>query len=190
MRRLAPFAVLAVIMAGAWVLVKSGSDTPTAGFGNAIIEQLGPDQRSRLPQISGQLLDGREFDSRDLTGRVVVYNLWGSWCGPCRKEAPALRRVWEETRRKGVQFVGIDVKDSDASAIALERQFGIDYPSIRTADSASALLAFGSALASAVPSTVLVDRQGRMAARVVGPTTYATLKALVGDVLTEPPSTP
>lgn len=118
LRRLVPVAVLVVIVAGAWVLMESGSDTRTEGFGNGIIEQLGPDQRSRLPQITGRLLDGGEFDSRDLAGKVVVYNLWGSWCGPCREAAPALRRAWEETRRKGVQFVGIDVKPGPCGRVA------------------------------------------------------------------------
>jgi len=190
-RRLAPvIVVLAVVAIGAWALVRSTSDSQTGGFGNGIIEQLPPGERTELPRITARLLDGEEFDSRDVAGKVVVYNVWGSWCGPCRKEAPALRRVWEETRRQGVRFVGIDVKDNDTSAIAFEREFGITYPSIRTGDSASALLAFGSALASAVPSTVVVDRQGRAAARVVGPTTYATLNALVGDVLAEQGTSP
>jgi len=130
-------------------------------------------------------LDGRAFDSSELAGRVVVYNVGGSWCGPCRKEAPALWQVWQETRRRGVRFVGIDVKDDYAAARSFEDAFGITYPSIRTADSGTTLLAFGSTLASAVPSTVVVDRHGRAAARVVGPTTYATLIALVDDALAE-----
>ena len=185
LRWLAAGLVLTVVVTGAWILTKSGDDNGALGYGGGTIVQFPPEQRDELPRITGRLLDGRAFDSDDLAGKVVVYNVWGSWCGPCRKEAPALRQVWEETRRKGVQFVGVNVKDNDSSAIGFEREFGITYPSIRTADSSSALLAFGSALASAVPSTLVVDREGRVAARVVGPTTYGTLNALVGDVLAE-----
>jgi thiol-disulfide isomerase/thioredoxin len=116
----------------------------------------------------------------------VVYNVWGSWCPPCREEAPDLQRVWQEAKTNGVQFVGIDVKDNDAAARAFEREYVVTYPSINGEDSATALLAFsGSVPANAVPSTVIVDQQGRLAARVVGKTTYATLHALVREVLAE-----
>ena len=117
---------------------------------------------------------------------MLVINLWGSWCPPCRAEAPALRRVWEETREQGVQFVGIDVRDNDAAAIAFERKYKITYPSITTADSGPAMLAFGSILPrNAIPSTLVVDRSGRVAARVVGRTTYVTLRDLVTETLAE-----
>ena len=159
-----------------------------AGFvsGDGVIEQVPVAERTRLPAVTGALLQGGHYDSRDLRGKVVVYNVWGSWCAPCREEAPALRKVANETRPRGVRFVGIDVRDNDAAALAFERRYRIPYPSIRTADSREALLAFGSTLPpSAVPSTLVVDRQGRLAARVIGKTSYGTLSALVGDVLAE-----
>lgn len=154
--------------------------------GDGIIEQVPPAERQVLPPITGGLLQGGEYDSRDLLGMVVVYNVWGSWCAPCREEAPALRKVSRQTRPEGVRFMGINVRDNDASALAFERRYGIPYPSIRTADSQEALLAFGSKLPpSAVPSTMIVDREGRLAARVIGKTSYGTLSALVEDVLAE-----
>ena len=154
--------------------------------GDGVIEQIPVDRRDDVAPITGRLLDGRSFDSRDLVGKVVVYNVWGSWCAPCRKEAPVLQQVSQETRGQGVRFVGINVKDSDGPAIAFERSFDITYPSIGTADSPKALLAFGASLPpSAVPSTLVMDRQGRLAARVVGATTYGTLAALIDDVLEE-----
>jgi thiol-disulfide isomerase/thioredoxin len=160
----------------------------TQGYvsGDGVIEQVAQPDRKQLPRISGQLLDGGSFDSDDYTGRVVVYNVWGSWCPPCREEASDLQKTWEETKDDDVQFVGIVVKDNDAAALAFEREFGITYPSINSEDSAAAVLAFSGALPpNAVPSTVVVDRQGRVAARVVGKSTYSTLRALVGDVLAE-----
>jgi thiol-disulfide isomerase/thioredoxin len=154
--------------------------------GDGVIEQVPIAEREVLPPITGALLQGGSFDSRQLRGMVVVYNVWGSWCAPCREEAPALRRVAEQTRPDGVRFIGINVRDNDASALAFERRYEIPYPSIRTGDSQEALLAFGPKLPpSAVPSTMVVDRDGRLAARVIGKTTYGTLSALVEDVLAE-----
>jgi thiol-disulfide isomerase/thioredoxin len=154
--------------------------------GDGIIEQVPVAGRGALPPITGGLLQGGNYDSREMLGMVAVYNVWGSWCAPCREEAPALRKVAEESHANGVRFVGINVRDNDASALAFERRYDITYPSIRTADSQEALLAFGSKLPpSAVPSTMIVDREGRLAARVIGKTSYGTLSALVEDVLAE-----
>ena len=154
--------------------------------GDGIIEQVPPAEREVLPPITGGLLQGGEYDSGELLGMIVVYNVWGSWCVPCREEAPALRKVSRQTRPEGVGFMGINVRDNDASALAFERRYEVPYPSIRTADSQEALLAFGSKLPpSAVPSTMIVDREGRLAARVIGKTSYGTLSALVEDVVAE-----
>lgn len=165
-----------------------GSAAQEKGYvsGDGVIEQIPPTARTELPPITGQLLDGGRYDSRDHRGEVVVYNVWGSWCVPCREEAPILRRVSQETRDRGVRFVGINVRDNDASARAFERRYDITYPSIVTADSGGALLAFGSKLpTNAVPSTMILDRQGRIAARVIGKTTYGTLTSLIKDTLAE-----
>lgn len=154
--------------------------------GPGVISRIAPADRRPLPQVTGRLLDGGRFDSREYRHTVLVFNVWGSWCPPCRAEAPALRAVWEETRDRGVQFVGIDVKDNDAAARAFEREFGITYPSIVTADSSQVLLAFRSSLPpNAIPSTLIVDRQARVAARIVGQTTYRKLRGLVDEVLAE-----
>jgi peroxiredoxin len=164
----------------------SSSDNLGYISGDGTVEQIAPSKRTTLPPVTGELLDGGTFDSADYTGQVLVYNVWGSWCPPCRDEASHLQRAWEETQNQGVQFVGIDVKDNDAAARAFEREYGVTYPSINSEDSASALLAFSGTLPpNAVPSTVVVDPQGRVAARVVGKTTYSTLIALVNDVLPE-----
>lgn len=166
------------------------SATPGYVSGDGVIEQVAQSDRKQLPRISGRLLDGGTFDSDDYAGRVVVYDVWGSWCPPCREEAPDLQRTWEETKGKNVQFVGIVVKDNDSAALAFERDFAITYPSINSEDSAAALLAFsGSLPPNAVPSTVVVDQQGRVGARVVGKTTYSTLRALIDGVLAETSTT-
>ncbi|MBZ5733515.1 TlpA family protein disulfide reductase [Nocardioides sp. TRM66260-LWL] len=132
--------------------------------------------------FSGRLLDGNDFDSSDLLGAVVVYNVWGSWCAPCRTEAPELAQVAADTADDGIRFVGINVRDNDAAARAFEDRYDLAYPSLTTDTSSAALLAFGPALPpSAVPSTMVVDADGRLAARVIGPVDASTLRALIAD---------
>jgi thiol-disulfide isomerase/thioredoxin len=186
-RLASPLIAVAVLLAGCGA--GASADGPDPGYvtGPGVVSQIAPADRTALPRVTGHLLDEGQFDSADYSGTVLVFNVWGSWCPPCRAEAPALQAVWEETREQGVQFVGVDVKDNDAAARAFEREFGITYPSIVTADSAPVLLAFRASLPpSAIPSTLIVDRDGRVAARIVGATTYTKLRRLVDDVLAEP----
>lgn len=169
-----------------WVAV-GWSDPPQTGraAGDSVIQQYPRGERAEVDEFSGRLLDGVRFSSGDLRGRVTVYNVWGSWCVPCRIEAPALIEVAERFG-DDVSFIGINVRDGLAAAKAFERNEAVPYPSVRADDSSAALLAFPNSLAvAAVPTSIVVDRQGRIAARVVGPTTYSTLKGLVEDVLAE-----
>jgi thiol-disulfide isomerase/thioredoxin len=181
-------AMLLVVSLLATSCSDGGSTAQEKGYvsGGGVIEQIPRADRTELRPITGRLLDGGRYDSRQHRGQVIVYNVWGSWCVPCREEAPILRRVSQETRDRGVRFVGINVRDNDASARAFERRYQISYPSIVTADSGEALLAFGSKLPpNAVPSTMVVDPQGRVAARIIGKTTYGTLTSLIEDTLAE-----
>lgn len=180
-------AVLGLAAAGCASQASTGS--PQVGSsGPGLVQEIARAQRHRAPRIQGALLDGGRFDSAGLAGKVVVYNVWGSWCGPCRAEAPALRRVANQTFDRGVRFVGLNVRDNDVAAQAFERRFGIPYASVRSSDSALALLRFGSSLPrSAVPSTLVVNRDGQIAARVIGASSYSTLSGLVSDVLAEDP---
>lgn len=155
-----------------------GSLVSTSGGG--IVDEIAPGERQRLPMFSGTTLSGDSFNTRDAAGRVLVVNVWGSWCAPCRAEAPALKKISDEYTEQGVVFVGIDVRDNDASAVAFERNYGITYPSISTESSVEAMLAVGDVLPrNAVPSTLVVDASGRVAGRVVGGSTYETLKDLI-----------
>lgn len=177
----------AVLVAGIALWVSSSwSDPPSTGqaVGDAVIQQYPVDERVDVEDFDGTFLDGRRFASADLRGRVAVYNVWGSWCVPCRTEAPELIRVADELAAD-VSFVGINVRDSLDAARAFERRQEVPYPSVQADDSGKALLAFGGSITAAVPTSIVVDREGRIAARVVGPTTYATLKALVAEVVAE-----
>lgn len=115
----------------------------------------------------------------------MVLNVWGSWCSPCRAEAPDLARVSRETYDSGVRFVGIDTRDTDDAARAFTRSFHITYPSIID-EQGELLLGFSGVIPiSAVPSTVVIDRDGGVAARVVGRVDEATLRGLIDDELEE-----
>ena len=174
--------VLGTLVAVGVVLIGDGE---SGGAGSRLVQRYAPEDRVQIEDFTAELLDGSAFDTRDLRGKVSVFNVWGSWCGPCREEAPDLARVSKEFE-DDVQFVGINVRDSADAARAFERSFDVPYPSIRPQDSATATLAFGGALASAaVPSTVVLDVDGRVAARVVGTITYSTLQGLVEDAIAE-----
>ena len=178
--------LVAGLVAVAAAVLLGGGDATVAGRadGDSVIQQYPAGERDGLGDFEGTLLDGQPFASADLRGRVVVYNVWGSWCVPCRVEAPALADVASEN--DDVRFVGINVRDSLGAAQAFERRQAVPYPSLRSEDSDRALLAFGGALSAAgVPATVVVDHSGGIAARVLGPTSRSTLRALIDDVRTE-----
>ena len=189
--RRAGTAVGLLLLAATLSACTEGGIRVSATATDGVVEVIAAEDRQEVDQITGKLLDGGAFDSASLKGRVVVYNVWGSWCAPCRTEAPELKRVWQETQTLGVQFVGVNVRDNDASARAFEDNYGIDYPSITTETSSEAILAFGSALPpSAVPSTMIVDARGRLAARIVGPVDYSTLSTLVTEAAAESEAQP
>lgn len=164
--------------------IDGGITTDASGEGTIQRYDLG--DRDEVGEFSGLLLDGGSFVSTELAGEVSVVNVWGSWCGPCRLEAPALREVAKAFADEGVVFLGLNVRDNDAAALAFEKSFEIPYPSLRSKDSPEASLAFAGQLSTtAVPMTVVLDREGRIAARVVGQVSEPTLRGLVEDVLAE-----
>ena len=136
-----------------------------------------------VPEVTGQDLDGTgTLSSRAHPGKVVVINVWGSWCPPCRKEAPDLQAASVETAPVA-QFLGITTRDRQpATARRFVEEFGITYPSIYD-PSGQALLTFSGTLPpSAIPSTLILDREGRLAVRVLAPISKITLVQMVNDV--------
>lgn len=153
-----------------------------AGDGN--VTEYAPADRTSVRDVGGELLNGDAFKLSDVQGKVVVVNFWASWCAPCRGEAPSLQHVYDENKDKGVEFLGVNFKDSKANAKAFERNFDITYPSLFDADG-QVTLAFREVPPSAIPSTLVLDRQGRVAARVIGATTVSKLSPLVAGVTAE-----
>lgn len=138
-----------------------------------------PDQRKPLPDLSGESVTepGRQIHLSDFAGDVVVLNIWGSWCGPCRAEAPELQQVYNQTQPLGVRLVGIDERDERAAAADFIHDNQLTYPSIFD-PSGRALLPLAGYPRNTVPSTIVLDRQHRVAA--------VYLQALhAGDLLPE-----
>ena len=186
-RILSALVLVAVIALVAWVIAgrSEGGDPRARAADGSVVEEFEPEDRLAGEPFEVSMLSGDRFESVDLAGQVVVYNVWGSWCVPCVTEAPELVEVATEFTGQ-VQFVGINVRDNDAAARAFERDHDVPYDSIVSSDASQAMLAFQGALAAAaVPTTLVVDAQGRVAARVVGPVTASTLRALIEPVLAE-----
>jgi thiol-disulfide isomerase/thioredoxin len=141
--------------------------------------------RPGAPDVRGATLAGGQLALDDLRGHVVVVNVWGSWCNPCRAETPDLVRVAAATKAQGVRFVGIDTRDNPDAARAFVRAFKVPYSSIIDRDGRVLLNFNGLIPAYAVPSTVVIDPSGKIAARMIGRTTYSTVRGIVHDVLGE-----
>ncbi|MBC6469026.1 TlpA family protein disulfide reductase [Actinomadura alba] len=161
----------------------AGSDSRyVAGDGAAQV--IRPADRRAGPRAEGTTLDDQPFRLADLQGKVVVLNFWASWCAPCRAEAPALEKIYADQKAAGVEFVGVDIKDGKTPAKAFIRSFKVGYPSVFDPDGRFTL-AFRDVPPNAVPSTLVLDRKGRVAVRIVGPTTYSRLTPLVTQVAAE-----
>ncbi|WP_171169905.1 TlpA disulfide reductase family protein [Streptomyces sp. I05A-00742] len=130
------------------------------------------DKRTDAPEISGKTLQDEQLDATEkFKGKIIVFNVWGSWCAPCRAEAKNLVKAAEAYKSKDVEFVGLNVRDPDPSlAKAFERTFKVPYPSISDA-SGKVILRFpkGSLNPQAIPSTIFIDRDGKIAARALKP---------------------
>jgi thiol-disulfide isomerase/thioredoxin len=116
---------------------------------------------------------------------VVVLNFWGSWCTPCREEAPSLAQLARQFGPAGVRFVGIDIRDSPASAQAFMTDFRISYPSLNDPSDILALDFRDTVPPAGIPTTLVISPSGRIAARVIGGVTYDGLKSLIKRAVAE-----
>lgn len=149
-------------------LTKSSENSFVAGSGSATLVKAS--DRKAAPELVGALLDGTKI--KVPFGQVIVLNVWASWCSPCRAEAPLLEDFATKLAGK-VQFVGINTRDNVSAANGFINRFKITYPTIVSDE----LLANfrGSLLPNAIPSTLIIDAKGRVAVRISGEVTYATL---------------
>ncbi|MEV5509764.1 TlpA family protein disulfide reductase [Streptomyces orinoci] len=144
--------------------------------------------RKAAPELSGETLQGKQLDvNKEYQGKVLVLNVWGSWCSPCRAEAAGLAKVAKDYQGKGVQFVGLNTRDPNrAPAVAFEKEFGVPYPSLYD-PAGKLILRFpaGSLNPQSIPSTVFIDREGRIAGRAIKPLTEDDLRQALDPLVAE-----
>ena len=179
--------LLAVLLVGAATTACASSpSTGDKGYvdGTGVITRLPVAERKTPGAVSGTTLDGDDLSLKQYAGKVVVLNVWGSWCPPCRKEAPTLAAAARTLSAEDVVFVGINTKDSSPQqGLAFERRYDIPYPSLYDPSGRSLLAFTGTLNPSAIPSTVVLDRQGRVAASILDSVpSRQTLVDLVRDV--------
>jgi thiol-disulfide isomerase/thioredoxin len=161
--------VLVLVLAGCSTgtdAVSQGSSFSFVAPGGKIDISYDAGKRQAAPTLSGEDLmsQGKRVSTADFPGKVVVINIWGQWCGPCRTEAPELEKVYEQAKASGVQVLGIDVRDDDRQAPQdFVRNRALTYPSIYD-PSGRSLLALSGYPRNIVPSTIVLDKQHRVAA--------------------------
>ena len=197
MRPRPALAVAALVAASALALTGCASDPLADQFregsgknyiaGDGTISEFAEPQRGEPIEFSGDTVEGGTFDSADTLGEVTVVNFWYAGCAPCRVEAPILEEVSEQFGDDGVSFVGVNVRDQAGTAASFEETYGVTYPSILDVESGTAQLAFaGPVPAAAVPTTIVLDQEGRVAARVLGQLTDASiLESIIDGILAE-----
>jgi len=175
---------LPVIAAGIALLALAacGGKEPAAGSGfvagDGSLVVIDASQRQPAPEISGTTLDGKPFNLASIRGKIAVLNVWASWCAPCRAEAPVLEKTWKQ-QQGDVQFIGLDTRDSDTAALSFIRKFGITYPNVIDRDGALQLRFSGTLPPEAIPSTLVIDAQGKVAARALGKVSESTLLGMI-----------
>ncbi|GAA1770279.1 TlpA disulfide reductase family protein [Agromyces humatus] len=155
--------------------------------GDGTISVYAADDRGEPIEFAGETVDGDSYDSADVAGQVQVVNFWYAGCAPCRVEAPILEQVYEGTGRDEVSFVGVNVRDQAGTAASFEEDYGVTYPSILDVSEGAVQLAFaGPVPPAAVPTTIVLDQEGRVAARVLGQLEEASiLDSIISDLLAE-----
>jgi thiol-disulfide isomerase/thioredoxin len=189
MRRLVPALLAGLLLTGC----TSGADAVDVNNGGEFRfveatptgEVIAPEERATAPEFAGTLLGGGDFSSGELAGDVAVLNFWGSWCAPCRVETPEFQEVYADVAADGVQFLGLNVKEnSEQFALAFVERFGIEFPSLYDPRGEVAL-AFRDYPANAIPSTIVLDRESRVAAVYTGEVSQEDLRRVLDLVLEE-----
>lgn len=189
MRRSRRTSLPALALLGALLATAGCGNTGATGDkgyvdGSGVITVLAEADREKPGPVSGTTLDGEDVTLEEYLGKVVVINVWGSWCPPCRAEADDLAVAADELMPQGVVFLGINTRDNSVeTALAFQRAQEVPYPSIFDPGGKNLLAFYGTLSPNAIPSTVVIDAEGRVAASIIGEVTSArTLVDLVEDV--------
>lgn len=171
-------------LATAQLLAACGGSAAAAPKLGAAGEITPVGERVPGPGLSGPQVTGGTYDFAAQRGHVVVINAFGSWCGPCQEEAPALAVVAKQTMPTGVRFVGLTVRDTPDKAAAFASTYGLGYPVVQDDDGGLAARLGGQVVPSP-PTTLVIDKQGRLAARFLGPVLGSQLRDVVDRVAAE-----
>lgn len=188
--------IIAVLVAAGFLVSGCAADDPSADqsragegesyiAGDGSVTEYAPASRGEPMDVDAELYDGTGIDSADWQGKVTVLNVWYAACAPCRAEAPILQALSTKYQDDGVQFYGVNIRDEAATAEAFERTFGIEYPSVDDKDGRMLLAMTDYVPPQSVPSTLVLDKQGRVAGRIIGLAEKSILDALIEDAVTE-----
>ncbi|WP_182114296.1 TlpA disulfide reductase family protein [Actinotalea sp. JY-7876] len=181
---------VALLLAGCGPSVDGGwtEDGGEAGYvsGDESVTTWPADDREGPVEVAGTDYSGAAIDIAQWRGDVVVLNTWYAECPPCRAEAPDLVAIAGDYADQGVRLLGINTTDDAGAAQAFERTFAVPYPSLDDAQSHAVASLSGVVPLRAVPTTVVLDREGDVAARILGKADGSTLRALIDDLLAEP----
>ena len=169
--------LLAVVLVAGWAGSGKSSVTVIDGNTGAVVYPAG--HRPLAPEFTGSTLTGSKLSFSAYRGKVVVLNFWGSWCDPCRAEASTLALVAKQYQPTGVSFLGVDERDTTASAEAFIRNYGITYPSLNDPSQEIALDFTAVVPLQGTPTTLVIDRTGHIAGAVFGSATYPELTAIL-----------
>ena len=182
-------AVLATVLAltgcagGTEIQTGGEEDRFVSGDGSATVFEAG--DRVPVPEVGGTTFEGDELALADYEGRILVLNVWASWCGPCRAEQPVLDEVFAEYGDLGVDFLGVNIKDNETAALAYTENKGVEYPSLYDQPGEIPQAFRETVPPRAIPSTLVISPEGEIAARVIGPTTYGQLTGLLDPLVVE-----
>jgi peroxiredoxin len=189
----AALAVAAVLALAACSSPGVSADYDSAGdgdytSGDGTTQFYAAENRGEPIEFEGETENGDRISSDDLAGSIVLVNFWYASCGPCRTEADDLNGLYDEYGPQGVQFVGVNIRDDAAQALSFEKEHEVEYDSILDVGDAAVTLAFARpAPPSTTPTTFLLDREGRVAARftsAIDPR-VSVVATMIDDLLAE-----
>lgn len=178
--------VLVTLLALAGCATSNGSGDTRYVPGDSSVTFIQPADRQPAPRVSGELINGQPWSLEQNLGKVQALNVWASWCAPCRAEAPGLDEVSNQLQDKGVQFIGLATRDNKAAAESFIQNFAVPYPIVWDPDGQIQLAFRDNLPPTAIPSTILIDKEGRIAGRILGQANRTVLRQMLTDLSNEP----
>ncbi len=157
----------------------------SGGSPASMLDSIPVADRRSAPDLSGATLDGSPVHLADYRGKVVVLNVWASWCGPCRAESPELSRAQEHLKAKGIQVLGVSTDADRSEGRAFQREHHLTYPSLHDPSHRQLSRLPKGYLYQALPFTLFIDRRGRIAATYVSTLTEADVRRVTASLSRE-----